>query len=191
MRDHQELLTLRARLARQERQARRAPTPVTPSPIPMRPLKPQREAELEGVATDDFSLKRAHGRLREAVYEGRYRVCPHVINHARAEGFLEQDVTQVLASGRVRAVYPQDRRWLVCGYFEVLSIVLPLHVVVEFQQGGSLDVVTAFVPRHPHQVISRARLAVMLRYDDEKVRHRVAQPGSKAGRGRGRWKKTG
>lgn len=191
MRDHQNLIALRAQLARQEREARRAPTPVAPRPLPMKPLKPQREADLEGVSTDEFTLRRAHARLRDLVFEGRYRLCPHVINHARAEGFLEQDVTAVLASGRVRAVYPQEGRWLVCGYFEVLAIVLPLHVVVEFRE-GQLDVVTAFVPRHPHQIISRARLAVMLRYDDETVRHRVARVGNKAGhRGKGRWKKTG
>ena len=192
MRDSQDLLTLRAQLAKQERAARRAPTPVTPSPLALKALKPQREAELEGVSTDDHSLRRAHARLREAVYEGRYRVCAHVVNHARAEGFLEQDVIQVLASGRVKAVYPEDHRWLVAGYFEVLGIVLPLHVVVEFTPEKTLDVVTAFVPKHPHQIISRARLAVMLRYDDEKVRHRLSTPGNKAGnRGKGRWKRTG
>lgn len=191
MTDHQQLLTLRAQLAKQEREARRAPTPVAPRALPMKPLKPQREADLEGVSTDEFTLRRAHARLRELVFEGRYHLCPHVINHARAEGFLEQDVTAVLASGRVRAVYPEDRRWLVCGYFEVLSIVLPLHVVVEFR-AGRLEVVTAFVPRHPHQIISRARLAVMLRYDGEKVRHKLARVGNRVGyRSKGRWKKTG
>ncbi|WP_425148190.1 DUF4258 domain-containing protein [Deinococcus sp.] len=191
-----ELLTLRAKLARAEKEARKAAAAVPPAPRPplprtlaLKPLHPQREAELDGVSTDDFSLSRAHARLRDFVYDAQYRICPHAVGHARAEGFLEPDIIGVLLSGRVRAVYTEERRWLVCGYFESGGIRLPLHVVVQVYADG-LDVVTAFVPKHPHHVISRARLAVMLRYDDQKLQHRTALPGPKAGsRGRGKWKK--
>ncbi len=187
---HTHLLTLRAQLARAEKAARRAPTP-PPRPAAATPLKPQREAELAGIATDDFSLSRAHARLREAVYDSRYHVCPHAIAHARAEGFLEHDILHVLLAGRVRAVYPDDHRWLVCGYFEAHGVKLPLHAVVQHYRDGHVDIVTAFVPKHPHHIISRARLAVMLRYDDERVRARTAQAGNKVGyRGKGRWKKS-
>lgn len=187
-----DLLALRAQLSRAEKAARRAPAP-TPARAarPQAPLKPQREAELSGVSTDDFSLAQAHARLRDAVYDGRYHLCPHAIGHARAEGFLEHDVLNVLLTGRVRAVYTQERRWLVCGYFEACGVALPLHVVAEPQRDGHVDIVTAFVPKHPHHIISRARLAVMLRYDDQHVRARTAQAGNRVGhRGKGRWKKS-
>ncbi|GAA5533179.1 DUF4258 domain-containing protein [Deinococcus aluminii] len=187
-----DLLALRAQLARAEREARRAPTPAParPANLQLKPVKPQREAELAGIDTTDHTLARAHARLRDAVYEGRYHLCPHAIGHARAEGFLEHDIIQVLVAGRVRAVYPEDRRWLVCGFFESCGVALPLHVVVEHQRDGSLDVVTAFVPKHPHHIISRARLAVMLRYDDEQIRTRTAHVGNKPGhRSKGKWKK--
>nr|WP_189072278.1 DUF4258 domain-containing protein [Deinococcus sedimenti] len=187
-----DLLALRAQLSRAEKAARRAPTPAPARAArPQAPLKPQREAELGGVSTDDFSLAQAHARLRDAVYDGRYHLCPHAIGHARAEGFLEHDVLNVLLTGRVRAVYTQERRWLVCGYFEACGVALPLHVVAEPQRDGHVDIVTAFVPRHPHHIISRARLAVMLRYDDQHVRARTAQAGNRVGhRGKGRWKKS-
>ncbi|ANE43223.1 DUF4258 domain-containing protein [Deinococcus puniceus] len=198
-----DLLALRAQLARAEKAARRAPTPIPVRPAQMnaKPVKPQREVDLAGVATDDFSLARAHAKLREAVYEGQYHVCAHAIGHARAEGFLEHDIMQVLLAGRVRAVYPEDRRWLVCGYFEACGVALPLHVVVQHPYGRSsrqgrpddavLDIVTAFVPKHPHHIISRARLAVMLRYDDEQIRSRTAQVGNRAGhRSKGKWKRS-
>lgn len=186
-----ELLTLRAQLSRAEKAARRAPTPLPTRSSPPLPVKPQREAELAGINTDDFSLSRAHAKLRDAVYDARYHVCPHAIQHARAEGFLEHDIMQVLLAGRVRAVYPTDRRWLVCGYFEAHGIRLPLHVVVQHDRDGQLDIVTAFVPKHPHHIISRARLAVMLRYDDEHIRTRTASTGNKVGyRSKGRWKKS-
>ncbi|MEW6420853.1 MAG: DUF4258 domain-containing protein [Deinococcota bacterium] len=187
-----DLLALRAQLARAEKQARRAPTPLParPANLQLKPVKPQREAELAGIDTSDHSLARAHTRLRDAVYDGRYSLCPHATRHARAEGFLEHDIIQVLVAGRVRAVYPEDHRWLVCGYFEACGVALPLHVVVEHQRDGHLDVVTAFVPKHPHHIISRARLAVMLRYDDERIRTRKAQVGNKPGhRSKGKWKK--
>ena len=62
---------------------------------------------------------------------------------------------------------------------------MPLHVVAQMYEDG-LDVVTAFIPRHPHHIISRARLAVMLRWDDERLRLHTSTPGSRAGaRGRG------
>lgn len=188
----QDLLALRAQLSRAEKAARRAPTP-PPAPSTPRPtpLKPQREVELAGIATDDFSLSRAHARLRDAVYDARYHICDHATQHARAEGFLEHDIMNVLLSGRVRAVYPEDRRWLVCGYFEACGVRLPLHVVAQHFRDGHVDIVTAFVPKHPHHIISRARLAVMLRYDDEQVRARTATPGNRPGyRSKGRWKKS-
>ncbi|WP_081909025.1 DUF4258 domain-containing protein [Deinococcus sp. YIM 77859] len=186
-----DLLALRAQLARAEKAARRVPTPPPTRPA-AKPVAPQREADLAGIDTSDHSLARAHARLREAVYEGRYHLCPHAIGHARAEGFLEHDIIDVLVAGRVRAVYPIERRWLVCGYFEACGVRLPLHVVVEHQRDGFLDVVTAFVPKQPHHIISRARLAVMLRYDDEKIRTRTAPVGNKPGnRSKGKWKKGG
>ncbi|WP_328774620.1 DUF4258 domain-containing protein [Deinococcus aquaedulcis] len=187
-----DLLQLRAQLSRAEKAARR--TPPSPPPraaSPQAPLKPQRQAELAGVSTDDFSLARAHARLRDAVYDGRYHLCPHAISHARAEGFLEHDVLNVLLTGRVRAVYTEERRWLVCGYFEACGVALPLHVVAEPHGDGHVDIVTAFVPKHPHHIISRARLALMLRYDEQTVRARTAHAGNRVGhRGKGRWKKS-
>lgn len=188
---HTDLLALRAQLSRAEKAARRQSTPLPTRPTTPAPVKPQREAELDGINTDDFSLSRAHARLREAVYDSCYHVCPHAIAHARAEGFLEHDIMHVLLAGRVRAVYPEDRRWLVCGYFEAHRVRLPLHVVVQHYRDGHIDIVTAFVPKHPHHIISRARLAVMLRYDDERIRSRTAQARNKVGyRGKGKWKKS-
>ncbi len=193
------LQALRAQLARAEKEARRAAkVPVAAVSSPARALKPQREAELEGISTDEYVLGRAHSRLREAVYEGHYQLCPHAIQHARAEGFLEHDIMQVLISGRVRAVYPEEGRWLVAGYFAAQHVKLPLHVVVELQHTQTpfgmaeyLDIVTAFIPKNPHHILSRARLAVMLRYDDEQVKHRTSSVGNKVGhKAKGRWKRS-
>jgi hypothetical protein len=48
-----------------------------------------------------------------------------------------------------------------------------------FEDG--LDVVTAFIPKHPHHIIQPRRLGA-LRWDDERLRGlRTSAPGSKAG----------
>lgn len=185
-----DLLALRAQLSRAEKAARRAPTPVPTRAAKPAPVKPQRDVELQGIATDDYSLHRAHSKLRDAVYDSRYRIGPHATAHARAEGFLEHDIMNVLLAGRVKAVYPEDHRWLVCGRFEACNVSLPLHVVVQHYRDGHIAIVTAFVPKHPHHIISRARLAVMLRYDDEQIKARTATPGNKVGnRSKGKWKR--
>lgn len=185
-----DLLALRAQLARAEKVARRASKSVGSKKKAM-PVKKQRAAELDGITTDDFSLTQAHHRLREAVYNADYHVCAHAIQHARAEGFLEHDIMEVLLAGRVRAVYPNESRWLICGYFEAHGICLPLHVVAEHYRDGYIDIVTAFVPKHPHHIISRARLAIMLRYDEEAIQTRIAQPGNRSGyRSKGKWRKS-
>ncbi|PYE56675.1 DUF4258 domain-containing protein [Deinococcus yavapaiensis] len=190
LRDDPTLLTLRAEIERDEKQRRKLPPPPAPK-APQKPVKPQRTADLQGVDTSDFALASAHRRLKDAVFDGDYVIKPHAIGHARAEGFLEHDIVMVLNFGRVRAVYPEDRRMLVSGYFEAHGFKLPLHVVVELHRDGrGFDVVTAFVPKHPHHIVSRQRLALMLRWDSEDVKARVVTPGNKVGyKNKGRWKR--
>lgn len=185
------LQSLRGQLSRAEKAQRRAKqeAQAAASDKKQRAVKPQREKDLEGIDVSSHSLARAHERLREAVLWSRFEVKAHAVGHARAEGFLERDILDVLMRGRVRAVYPQERRWLVGGYFEACGVQLPLHVVVEHHSDGWVDVVTAFVPKNPHHIISRQRLAIMLRYDDEQIRTRTASPGNRVGhKGKGRWK---
>jgi hypothetical protein len=134
--------------------------------------------------TRDFLLKRALERLRAAMWEGRYAILEHAQCHARAEGFAERDVIWVLQTGRVRAIYPEEDRWLVGGEFAVAGLRLPLHVVVDFDiQDGWIDVVTAFIPKQPYQIVSRGRLALMLRHDQSDLRAKLVGPG----RRRRRW----
>lgn len=115
--------------------------------------------------------------LRPYVRDGRYRLGPHATRHALTEGFTERDVVMTLLHGRELARYLDDRRLLVLGWLPAgRQVRLPLHVVAEYGRPRWVDVVTAFIPRDPHRVVSRRRLAQMLR-------HRVegTQPHSDAG----------
>ncbi len=119
------------------------------------------------------------------VREGRYRLGPHVARHMRVEGFTELDVVRAIEYGRELAVYPEDARMLVLGYIVVSPrLKLPLHVVLEYRKPRFVDIVTAFIPKEPHRVYSRARLALLLRFDGSRVEEEwVAPRGSRGARG--------
>jgi len=108
--------------------------------------------------------RRSLDELRPYVRDGRYRLGPHVTRHALAEGFTERDVVMTLLHGRELARYLDDRRLLVLGWLPAgRQVRLPLHVVAEYGRPRWVDVVTAFIPSDPHRVVSRRRLAELLR----------------------------
>ncbi len=112
--------------------------------------------------------------LRPYVRDGRYRLGPHATRHALAEGFTERDIVMTLLHGRELARYLDDRRLLVLGWLPAgRQVRLPLHVVAEYGRPRWVDVVTAFIPRDPHRVVSRRRLAQMLRPHVEDLRARI------------------
>jgi hypothetical protein len=111
-------------------------------------------------------VRRTLEELRPHVRDGRFRLGPHAVRHAAAEGFEERDVVMTLLHGRELARYLDDQRLLVLGWVPVGPRVrLPLHVVAAYDRPRWVDVVTAFVPRDPHRAISRRRLAELLRHD--------------------------
>lgn len=115
-------------------------------------------------------------RLEELVphiREGRYRIGSHVAKHMLQEGFIETDVLRAVEWGKERAIYVEDSRMLVSGEMVFPpSFRLPLHVILEFSDARWVDIVTAFIPKKPHQIYSRGRVAALLKYekDFEEVR---------------------
>jgi hypothetical protein len=111
--------------------------------------------------------------LRPLVREGRYRICSHASRHAACEGFTERDIVAVLLYGRELLRYLEDERLLALGFIHPSpEVAIPLHVVAEYKKPRWVDVVTAYIPEEAHRVISRARLAEMLRYDRHAHRNR-------------------
>ena len=112
--------------------------------------------------------------LQPLIKEGNYRIGPHAVKHAHCEGFTERDIYAALLYGKELVRYKEDQRLLVLGYIHVSpQVKIPLHVVAEYKQFRQVDVVTAFIPKEAHRVVSRERLAEILRYDRHKVKARV------------------
>lgn len=112
--------------------------------------------------------------LKPLIKLGKYRIGSHAIRHARCEGFSEQDMIGTLLYGKELLRYKEDQRLLVLGHIQVSETVkIPLHVVAEYATPKRVDIVTAFIPKDEHRVISRTRLAEMLRYDKHVVQSRM------------------
>jgi len=123
--------------------------------------------------------RRSLEELRPYVRDGRYRIGPHAVRHALTEGFTERDVVMTLLHGRELARYLDDRRLLVLGWLPVSrEVKLPLHVVAEYGRPRWVDVVTAFIPVDPHRVVSRRRLAELVRPDPSDRPAARTAPGS-------------
>lgn len=104
--------------------------------------------------------------LQPLIREGRYRIGTHAVRHAACEGFTEKDIVGSLLYGRELVRYLEDERLLVLGFIHPSpEVKIPLHVVVEYAKPRWLDIVTAFIPEEAHRVVSRTRLAEMIRYD--------------------------
>lgn len=111
--------------------------------------------------------------LRPYVTAGRYRICSHATKHATCEGFTEQDILGAVFYGKELLRYTNDERLLALGYMHPSpNVKIPLHVVLEYAKPRWVDVVTAFIPQDAHRVVSRARLAQMLRHDRHEPRMR-------------------
>lgn len=113
-------------------------------------------------------------QLLNPILEGKYRLGPHVAKHMVAEGFTEADLIGALRWGSELAIYPEDQRMLVLGFIAVSPrLQLPMHVILEHRQLPRVDIVTAFLPRDPYKVYSRARVAALLEPDGKNWRWTV------------------
>lgn len=112
--------------------------------------------------------------LRPLIKMGKYRLGPHATQHAKCEGFTEKDMVATLLFGKELLRYHEDERLLVLGYIRPTpDVSIPLHVIIEYSATRRVDIVTAFIPKEAHRVISRTRLAEMLRHDRHQPRSRV------------------
>ena len=114
--------------------------------------------------------RRTLADLRPLVKAGKYRIAAHAVQHAFSEGFTEKDIVGCILYGKELLRYIEDERILVLGYIIVSpQVKIPLHVVLEHKLPRHVEIVTAFIPKEAHRVMSRDRLAEFLRHDQHEV----------------------
>ncbi|MCH8291527.1 DUF4258 domain-containing protein [Candidatus Poribacteria bacterium] len=99
-------------------------------------------------------------QVREQVSAGEYSLRPHAIQHAAKEGFNSSDILHAVLTGEVIEHYPDRNRCLFYADIVVERIILPLHVVCEFNPELDtvvVDIVTAYVPTEEKWVSPRRR----------------------------------
>ena len=66
------------------------------------------------------------------------------------EGFTEDDIVEVLRSGRLLEAYHDEARCLILGSFTAAeSLRTPLHVLCDHSNKDVVDIVTAYIPQKP------------------------------------------
>jgi len=65
------------------------------------------------------------------------------------EGFNENDIIEVLRSGRVLEEYEDHDRFLILGSFMAASGAMTLHVLCDYSNKDAVDIVTAYIPQRP------------------------------------------
>ena len=88
--------------------------------------------------------------IRNLVEQKRYRIRIHAVQHMIKEGFTEQDILNVLKSGRLLENYSEELRCLILGFLpESGSVRRALHVLCDHSSADVIDIVTAYVPQKP------------------------------------------
>ena len=84
------------------------------------------------------------------VEQKKYRIRIHAVQHMIKEGFNEDDILEVLRSGRLLEEYQDESRCLIFGYFTAAgSRAIALHVLCDHSNKDAVDIVTAYIPQKP------------------------------------------
>lgn len=92
--------------------------------------------------------------IQKAAQNGKYALRPHAISHMLAEGFNEKDIVEAILNGKIVEHYIEEDRCLITGIFLLsLNTKESLHIVIDYWSESEtidwIDVVTAYIPRHP------------------------------------------
>ena len=89
-------------------------------------------------------------KIRSQLNRKSYRLRIHTVRHMVEEGFSEKDIVTAVKDGKILEYYPDDRRCLILGKFKFGDKAkLPLHVVCDFSNEKSVDIITAYIPQKP------------------------------------------
>ena len=87
--------------------------------------------------------------IRTSISKGNFFVTDHALTEGFKDGISVADILHVIQTGKIIEQYPDRKRYLIYGHSADAT---PVHVVVDFSAGRSLDIVTTYVPQRDQWV---------------------------------------
>lgn len=92
--------------------------------------------------------------IRASIRKGNFFVTDHALTEGFKDGISVANMLHVIQTGKIIEQYPDRRRCLVYGRN---ADEIPVHVVVDFSAGRSVDIVTTYIPQRDQWIKSQIR----------------------------------
>ncbi|MBH0198729.1 MAG: DUF4258 domain-containing protein [Nitrospira sp.] len=92
--------------------------------------------------------------IRACIRKGNFYITDHALTEGFKDGISVTDMLHVIRTGKVIEWYPTTQRCLVYGHN---TDAIPIHVVVDFSAGRSVDIVTTYIPQRDQWLKSQIR----------------------------------
>jgi hypothetical protein len=92
--------------------------------------------------------------IRAFIQKGSFFVTDHALTEGFKDGISVADMLRVIKTGKIIERYPDRQRCLLYGHN---AAAIPVHVVVDFSAGRSVDIVTTYVPQRNEWIKSQVR----------------------------------
>mgnify|MGYP001581853293 FL=1 len=92
--------------------------------------------------------------IRASIRKGNFFVTDHALTEGFKDGISVANMLHVIQTGKIIERYPGRKRCLIYGHN---ADAIPIHVVIDFSAGLSVDIVTTYVPQRDQWIKSQVR----------------------------------
>jgi hypothetical protein len=92
--------------------------------------------------------------IQASIRKGNFFVTDHAIAEGFKDGISVADMVHAIQTGKIIKWYPERERCLI---YERNEAALPVHVVVDFSAGRSVDIVTTYIPQRDQWIRNQIR----------------------------------
>lgn len=92
--------------------------------------------------------------IRAFIRKGNFFVTDHALTEGFKDGISVADMLHVIQTGKIIERYPDRGRCLIYGRS---ADAIPVHVVIDFSAGRSVDIVTTYIPQRDQWIKDQVR----------------------------------
>jgi hypothetical protein len=92
--------------------------------------------------------------IRTSIRKGNFFATDDALSEGFKDGISVADMLHVIQTGKIIERYPGIKRCLIYGRN---ADAIPIHVVIDFSAGRSVDIVTTYVPQRDQWIKSQIR----------------------------------